>query len=108
MEIESDQQIRAQPYTFPADKHQNVVVPQNQSEHGEHEQVQISEEAVVTAFVGHVAHRVDVDQRAHAGHKQQPDSGKRIEQKTASAWTEAGVPSFLLKVRWPVPVPSQV
>ncbi len=81
MEIESDQQIRAQPHAFPPDEHEHVVVPQDQSQHGEHEQIQISEEAVVAALVRHISGGVDVDQRADAGHKQQPDAGERVEQE---------------------------
>ena len=82
MEIEADQQIGAQPHTFPAHEHQDVVIREDEREHGEHEQVEVSEEAVVTAFVRHVADGVDVDERADSGDEQQPDGGKRIEQES--------------------------
>src|SRR5690242_14351234 len=52
MEVKPDQQVRAQSHALPPDKHQYVVVPQNQREHGEHEQIEISEEAVIPALVG--------------------------------------------------------
>ena len=81
LEVEADQQVRAQAHALPADEHQGVVVRQDQRQHGEHEQVQIAEEAVVAALVRHVADRVDVDQHAHAGDEQQPDRGERIEQE---------------------------
>ena len=81
MEVEPDQQVRAQAHAFPSDKHQRVVVPQDQRQHGEHEQVQVSEEAVVPALVRHVAGGVDVDEHADAGDEQQPDTGEGIEQE---------------------------
>src|SRR5271157_1091370 len=81
-EVEADQQVRAQAHAFPADEHHRVVVGQHQRQHGKHEQVEIAEEAVIAAFVPHVADRVNVDQHAHAGHKQQPDGRKRIEYET--------------------------
>ena len=82
VEVEADQQIGAQTDALPADKHHQVVVGQNQGEHGEHEQVQVSEEAVVAAFVRHVSRAVDVDKRADAGDKQQPYAAQRVEQHT--------------------------
>src|SRR5581483_1232438 len=33
----SNQQVRAETHTFPANEQDGVVVPQNESEHGEHE-----------------------------------------------------------------------
>ena len=81
MEIETDQQIRTQAHALPAHKHQDVVVRQDEGEHGEHEQVEVSEKAVVAALVRHVAGGINMDERAHAGDKQQPDGGKRIEQE---------------------------
>ncbi len=91
LEVETDQQVRTQAHALPADKHQGIVVAQDERQHGEHEQVQVAEEAVVAAFVGHVADRVNVDQHAHAGDEQQPDGRKRIEQ-------EAGVGAELRRL----------
>src|SRR6185369_16208835 len=81
MEIETDQQIGAQAHALPTHEHQGIVVPQDKGEHGEHEQVEISEEAVVAAFVRHVSGGIDMDERAHAGDKQQPDGRERIKQE---------------------------
>ena len=81
MEVESDQQVRAQAHAFPAHEHHDVVVRQDQREHGEHEEVQISEEAVVPALVRHVAGGINMDEHADAGDEQQPDGGERIEQE---------------------------
>src|SRR5580765_295002 len=66
---------------LPAYEHERVVVRQDQRQHGEHEQVQVSEETVVAAFVRHVACRINVDQCAYAGDKQEPDAGERVEEK---------------------------
>ena len=82
MEIESDQQIGTQPHALPTHKHQDIVVRQDEREHGEHEQVEVSEKAVVPALMRHVAGGINMDERADAGHKQQPDGGKRIEQES--------------------------
>src|SRR5208282_2221659 len=81
MEIESDQKIRAQAHAFPAYEQQHVVVGQDEREHGKHEEVEVSEEAVVTAFMRHVSSGVDVDQQAYAGDEEQPDAGERVDQE---------------------------
>ncbi len=65
-EPESDQQIRRQPHPFPADKHQQVVAGQHQRQHEEHEQVEVAEEAVESAFFPHVANGINVNQQADA------------------------------------------
>ncbi len=82
LEIETDQQIRAQAHAFPADKHECVVVGEDECEHGEHEEVEISEEAVVAAFMSHVANGIDMDQHADAGDEQEPDAGEWVEQES--------------------------
>jgi hypothetical protein len=81
MEIETDQQVRAEPHTFPAYEHQGVVVGHDERQHGEHEQVQVPEESVVPAFMGHVAGGVNMDEQADARDKQEPDAGERIKQE---------------------------
>src|SRR5258708_1890933 len=83
MKIETDQQIRAQADALPADKHQDIVVGQNQRQHGKHEEIEVSEEAVVAAFVRHVSGGINMDQHADAGDKEQPDAGERIEQESS-------------------------
>ena len=95
VEIETDQQVRAQAHAFPADEKQDVVVRQDEREHGEHEQVQVSEEAVVAAFVRHVSGGIDMDQHAHASDEEQPDRGKRIEQE-AEVGVERGASAVFL------------
>ena len=109
MEVEADQQVGAQADALPADEHHQVVVRQDQGQHGEHEQVQVAEEAVVAALVRHVSRAVDVDQRADAGDKQQPDAAQRVKQHTRIDH-ELGAPAAAQRVKhWlPPPLPSQV
>src|SRR5262245_25525916 len=57
----------------PTDKQQQIIAGEHQREHEEHEQVQITEEAVETAFLPHIADGVNVDQKSDAGHNQQHD-----------------------------------
>src|SRR5258706_11949180 len=93
MEIKSDQQIRTESYTFPPDEHQRVVVRQDQRQHGEHEQVHVSKEAVIAAFVRHVSSGINMDQQPHASNKQQPNGGEWVEQETEIG-AEGGRSSF--------------
>ena len=79
-EIETNQQIAAQTHAFPAYKEKQEIVGQHQREHGKHEQVQVAEETVVAAFVGHVADGIDVDQEADAGDYQNHHARKRVKQ----------------------------
>ena len=82
MKIKTYEQIRTQAYAFPANEHEHVVVGENQRQHGEHEEVEVSEETVVAAFMGHVAGGVNVDQHADAGDEEQPDAGERVEKES--------------------------
>src|SRR5882672_3302987 len=97
MKVESDQQVRTEAHALPTHKHQSVIVPQNQCQHGEHKQIQISEETVVTALMRHVSGRVNVNQHSDPGHKQQPDAGEWIEQE-ACVSLKWGRSAVVLKV----------
>ena len=90
-EVEADEQVRAKADALPADEHEGIVVPQDERQHGEHEQVQVAEKPVVAAFVAHVADRVNVDQHPHAGNKQQPDGRQRIEQEAGISAERSGL-----------------
>ena len=67
---EPDQQVRRQADAFPADVEAQVVVGEHQQQHRREEQVQIREKPTAVRVFGHVADRVDVDQRADAGDQQ--------------------------------------
>src|SRR5712691_3156523 len=62
IDVVTDQQIRAEPHSLPAHKHQQKVVGQNESQHGKHEKVEESEEAIETPVLVHVADSKEVDQ----------------------------------------------
>ena len=68
---ESDQQIAAQPDAFPTHKHQHNVGGQHQRQHEEDKQIQVSEEAVISFLVRHVAGRINVHEQAYERHHQQ-------------------------------------
>ena len=78
---EPDQQIRSQAHALPADEHQQIIAGQNQSQHEEHKQIQIAEEAVEPALLPHVADRINVDKKANAADHQQHNDGEMIEIK---------------------------
>src|ERR1700686_3721760 len=58
-EIKTDEQVAAEADAFPSDEHEEHVVGKDEGEHGEHEKIHLAEEAVVAAFVAHVADGVD-------------------------------------------------
>src|SRR5208282_5478251 len=108
MEVKTDQKIRAQAHAFPSHEQNHVVIRQDERKHRKHEQVHVSEEPVVTAFVRHVSGGVNVDQHAHAGHEEQPDSREGIKREPGAGVDEASVPSRLTKFKCPSPLPSHV
>ena len=77
----ADQQVRAEAHAFPAHEHHEEVVPQDEREHEEAEEVQVAEEPrdAAARLVGDIRRRVDVNQRADAGDDQQHHPGQRIE-----------------------------
>ena len=77
--VKSDQEIRAEAHALPAHEHHQVIVRQHQDQHGEHEKIEIAEEAVISAFMRHVSDGVNVNEKANAGHHQHHDAGERIE-----------------------------
>src|SRR4029077_12891524 len=58
-EIKTNQQVAREAHAFPTDEEEDVVGGENENKHEEHEQVQVGEEAVVAAFVGHVSDGID-------------------------------------------------
>ena len=84
VKVEANQQIAAQAHALPAHEHHQVVVGKDQREHGEHEEVQVSEEAVVAALMAHVARAVNVDERADAGDEEQPHATQGVEQHSGA------------------------
>src|ERR1039458_3918838 len=70
MKLETNQKIRTQPHALHLKAQQHLVVGENQREHGEHEEVQVSEEPVVSALMRHVPGRINMDQHPNARNKQ--------------------------------------
>src|SRR5882757_5293090 len=54
-EVETDEQVAGEADAFPSDEEKNVVGGENENEHEEHEEVEVGKEAVVAAFMRHVA-----------------------------------------------------
>jgi hypothetical protein len=91
--VEADQQVGRQADALPAQVEHHEVVADDQHQHGRDEQVQLGEEpparpvvaglgvvVVVAARVrGHVADRVDVDQRADPGDQQDEHQRQRVD-----------------------------
>src|SRR6185503_9923031 len=89
-EIESDQQVGRKAHSFPPDKHQKVVTGQYQGEHEEHEQVQVGEETIESAFLPHVSDGIDMDKEADAGDNQQHHHGKLVERESVVSLKASG------------------
>ncbi len=81
LEVEADQQVAAQPDALPADEQDDQVGPEDERQHGEHEQVQVGEVPRIRALAlaVHVPHRVDVDQEPHERHEEQHHRRQRIQ-----------------------------
>ena len=92
IEVEADQQVGAEADALPADEHHEVVVAEDQEQHGAHEEVQVGEISPVTLLVGHVADRVDVDQEADEGDHEEHDGRERVEQEGDVDRERAGGP----------------
>ena len=70
VEPEPDQEVRAQPYPFPTDKHHQIIVASDQGKHKDQEQVHIHEETLIARVPVHVTHGVEVNERADSRHDQ--------------------------------------
>ena len=90
LEVEADQQVGGESDALPTHKHEQEVLRQHQRQHEEHKEVQIGEEAPVTLFVRHVAHGVDVNEKADAGDYQQHDQRELIEGKGKVSMEDGG------------------
>src|SRR5262245_13009372 len=72
--VVTDQQIRAEPYSLPADEQKQQVVGQHQRQHHEHEQIEISEKPVEPGIAVHVADGIDVYQQSDASDEKYVES----------------------------------
>ena len=74
---EPDQEVRAQAHQLPGGEDGQPAVAQDEQEHAEHEEVQVGEEAPAARVVGHVAHRVEVDEHADRRHDDE-EAGRQL------------------------------
>ena len=81
LEPETDQQVGSEAHAFPSHEQDQQRPSQHERQHEEKEKVQVSEVAGVAGVLLHVAHRVEVDQRAHAGDDEHHDRGEPVEVK---------------------------
>ena len=79
---ETDQQIGDQTDSFPAEEELHEVVAHHQHQHGEGEQRDVAEEAVVTRIFLHVADGVDMDHQRHEGHDQHHRGRQGVDHET--------------------------
>ena len=68
VEPEADEQVRHQAHSLPTEKQLQQVIAHDQHEHGEREQRDVREEAVVAVILFHIANGVDVHHQRHKGH----------------------------------------
>ena len=80
-EVVADQQVGAETDTFPTDKHDQCVVTEHQHEHGENEEVQVTEVTVETFFTMHVTDGVEMNQGTHTRDNHDHQGRERIEQE---------------------------
>ena len=76
--IKADEQIAGEADAFPSDEEENVIGGEDEDEHEEHEEVEVGKEAVVAAFVRHVAGGIDVNEEADAGDDENHDHGQLV------------------------------
>jgi hypothetical protein len=79
---ETDQQVGNQTHRFPAEEELHEVVAHHQHQHGEGEQRDVAEEAVVARVFLHVADGVDMHHQRHEGNDQHHRGGQRVDQET--------------------------
>ncbi|MPM40358.1 hypothetical protein SDC9_86998 [bioreactor metagenome] len=92
---EADQQVGRQTDALPAEEQQQVVVRQHQDQHRRDEQVQVGEEPAPVGVVGHVADRVDVDQRPDTGDQQGEQDRQLVDPQPEARRPAARVDPFV-------------
>ena len=76
---EADQQIGGEADALPAEEHLHEIVGRHQHQHGEGEERQIGEEARPRRILGHIADRIEMDERRDRRHDDEHDGGQRID-----------------------------
>ncbi len=79
--VVADQQVGTEADTFPADKHDQGIVTKYQHQHGEDEQVQVTEVAVEALFTVHITDGVEMNQGADTGDDHDHHGRQRVKQE---------------------------
>ena len=82
IKVVTNQQVGTKPDAFPADKHQEKIVGQDQGQHREHEQIQIGEEAIEAFVAAHVADCEDVNQESNERDEESIDTTQPVHRQT--------------------------
>ena len=80
LKIKTDQKVRAKPHDLPGHEKEEVVVRDDEREHGEHEKRNVREEPAVARVAAHVTRGVDLDQGADDRDHEKERRGKRVHQ----------------------------
>src|SRR5437868_14875785 len=80
--VVADEKVRAEADALPPDEHQQKIVRQHERQHHEHEEVQVSEEAVEASVAVHVAGGEDVYEEAYEGDEACVDSRKPVHRES--------------------------
>ena len=78
LEPERDQQVGAEPDALPPEEGDEEAAAEHEDQHRGDEQVHVGEEPREALVAVHVADRVDVDQRRHAGDEQDEGDRQRV------------------------------
>ena len=78
----TDQHVRREADQFPKDEQHYEVVRKHDAEHGEHEHRERGEVTRFAGIVAHVAERINVNQKSHAGHHKEHRFAQSIEDQT--------------------------
>ena len=78
LEPERDQQVGAEAHALPPEEGHEEAAAEDEHQHRGDEEVHVGEEAREARVAVHVADRIDVDQRRHAGHEEDERDRERV------------------------------
>jgi hypothetical protein len=90
VEVISDQEVRAETDTLPAEIQLEEVVPHNEHQHTEGKKIQIREKPVIAGIPVHIPYRIDMDKSRACGYYHEHDYGKGVDQETDGSLEASG------------------